>query len=51
MLRIYAFASAEAGRFLAVPQLSESWRPWAEERLRKAAGRPTDAPAPGCSAP
>jgi MOSC domain-containing protein YiiM len=49
MLRIYAFAPAEAGRFLAVPQLSESWRLWAEERLEKAGDRPADAPAPGCS--
>jgi MOSC domain-containing protein YiiM len=47
MLRIYAFDQAEIGRFLAIPRMSESWRAWAEERLRRASER-GDPAAPGC---
>lgn len=48
VFRIFSRDRDEAERLLAVPQVSESWRTWAENRLRKAKGRPTDTPAPGC---
>jgi MOSC domain-containing protein YiiM len=47
VLRIYAFDRQEAGRLLAVPGASESWRSWAERHLQKAEGRAAAA-APGC---
>jgi MOSC domain-containing protein YiiM len=36
VFRIYSRDRDEAERLLAVPQLSENWRAWADERLRKA---------------
>jgi MOSC domain-containing protein YiiM len=48
VLRIYAFDRQEAGRLLAVPGTSESWRRWAERRLQEAEGRAAEATAPGC---
>ena len=37
VLRIYTRDRGEAGRLLAIPGMSESWRVWAEDVLRKAA--------------
>ena len=48
VLRIYAFDRQEVGRLLAIPGMSESWRGWAGDMLRKARGRATDAAEPGC---
>ncbi len=48
VFRIFARDRDEAGRLVAVPQVSESWRAWAENRLQKAKGRATGTPDPGC---
>ena len=48
VLRIYAFDRAEAGRILAIPRMSESWRWWAEHTLQEAIGRAAETAAPGC---
>jgi MOSC domain-containing protein YiiM len=48
VFRIYTRDRAEAGRLLAVPRMSESWRRWADDLLRKTRDRPTDAAEPGC---
>lgn len=48
LFRIYTRNRGEVERLLAVPRLSESWRAWAENRLREAKGRPSAATAPGC---
>ncbi|MHC4067943.1 MAG: 3-alpha domain-containing protein, partial [Planctomycetota bacterium] len=37
--RVYSRDRDEAERLLAVPQLPESWRRWAENWLQKAQGR------------
>jgi len=47
VFRIFSRDRDEAERLLSVPQVSASWRTWAENWLRKAKGT-TDAPAPGC---
>ena len=46
VLRIFSVARGEVERLLAAPQLSESWRTWAEERLAKERGK--EAATPGC---
>ena len=43
VFRIYTRDRDEAARLLAVPQISESWRRWADDWLQKAKDRPTDA--------
>ena len=48
VFRIFSRDRHEAERLLAVRQVSESWRTWAENWLRKAKDRPTDTPVPGC---
>ncbi len=48
VLRIYARDREEIGRLLTVPQMSESWREWAQEWLQEAKGHPKAAVAPGC---
>jgi MOSC domain-containing protein YiiM len=48
VFRIYTRDRDEVERLLAVPQMSESWRTWAEDWLRKAKGGPTDSGEPGC---
>ena len=48
VFRIYTRDRDEVARLLAVPQMSESWRRWADDWLRKAKDRPTDADEPGC---
>jgi MOSC domain-containing protein YiiM len=48
ILRIYARDRQEVGRLLAVPQMSESWKVWAEEWLQETGGRAKAAAAPGC---
>jgi MOSC domain-containing protein YiiM len=46
--RIYTRDRDEVERLLAVPQVSESWRRWATDFLRRTKGRPADAGEPGC---
>ena len=48
ILRIYAFDRQEAGRLLATPKMSESWKSWATDQLEKAKGRHAAAAEPGC---
>jgi len=48
IFRIYTRDRHEVERLLAVPQMSESWRRWAEDWLRKAKGRGLDSTQPGC---
>jgi MOSC domain-containing protein YiiM len=48
VLRIYAFDRHEVGRLLAIPGMSESWRKWAEQHLRKTQGGAAEAVVPGC---
>lgn len=48
VFRIYTRDRNEVERLLAVPQMSESWRRWADDWLQKAKGRPADAAEPGC---
>jgi MOSC domain-containing protein YiiM len=48
VFRIYTRDRGEAGRLLAVPRMSESWRRWADDLLQKTKARPTDAAGPGC---
>jgi MOSC domain-containing protein YiiM len=48
VFRIYTRDRHEAGRLLAAPRMSESWRRWADDWLQKTKGRPTDAAEPGC---
>jgi len=47
VFRIYTRDHHEAGRLIAVPQMSEAWKRWAKDVLRKAEDRPVDAN-PGC---
>src|SRR3954451_17337138 len=47
VFRIYTRDHREAGRLIAVPQMSEAWKRWAKDALRKAEERPADAK-PGC---
>lgn len=46
--RIYTRDRHEAGRLLAVPQLSESWRRWANDLVQTTKGRSQDTGEPGC---
>ena len=48
VFRIYTRDRDEVARLLAAPQISESWRRWADDWLQKARDRPTDADKPGC---
>ena len=48
VFRIYTRDRTEAARLLAVPRMSESWRKWAEDWLRKFKDHATDAAEPGC---
>ena len=48
VFRIYTRDREEAGRLLAIPRISESWRAWAEDWLEKAKERGASSPAPGC---
>jgi MOSC domain-containing protein YiiM len=48
VLRIYARDREEVGRLLLVPQMSESWRDWAESWLHKITPLPKPATSPGC---
>ena len=47
IFRIYTRDREEIGRLLAVPRISESWRKWAENFLKKAQERAASA-SPGC---
>lgn len=46
--RIYTRDRDEVERLLAVPQVSESWRRWANDFLQRTEGRPPDVGEPGC---
>jgi MOSC domain-containing protein YiiM len=46
--RIYLRDHDEVERLLAVPQVSESWRRWANDVLQKTKGHQPNAGAPGC---
>jgi MOSC domain-containing protein YiiM len=48
VFRIYTRDRGEAGRLLAVSQMSESWRRWASDFLRKTEGRAGGIAEPGC---
>ena len=48
VFRIYALDRDEVERLLAVPQMSESWRGWAESHLPKSGGDAGEAAEPGC---
>jgi MOSC domain-containing protein YiiM len=48
VFRIYTRDRDEAGRLLAVPRMSESWRRWADDVLQKTTDRPTEVAKPGC---
>ena len=48
VFRIYLHDRDDAERLLAVPQLSESWKRWAEKVLQKTKGRPAAVAEPGC---
>jgi MOSC domain-containing protein YiiM len=48
VFRIYTRDRGEVERFLSVPQISESWRSWATDVLRKTKDRRAGADGPGC---
>jgi MOSC domain-containing protein YiiM len=48
VFRIYTRDRAEVERLLAVPRMSESWRRWADDVLKKTTDRPTEVAQPGC---
>jgi MOSC domain-containing protein YiiM len=48
VFRIYTRDRGEVERLLAVPQMSESWRRWAEDWLHKTKDHPIDSKEPGC---
>jgi MOSC domain-containing protein YiiM len=48
VFRIFSQDRDEVERLLGVPQMSDSWKSWAEDRLRAAGGRPPNADDPGC---
>ena len=48
VFRIYTRDRHEAGRLLALPQMSNAWRRWATDFLQKARSRPADSAEPGC---
>ena len=48
VFRIYSRDRQEAGRLLAVPGMSESWKAWAQALLRRAGSGTMSAPDPGC---
>ena len=48
VLRIYTRDYDEAGRLLAVPRMSESWRRWANDLVQQAQGSAAHAAGPGC---
>ena len=48
IFRIFARDRSEAGRLLAVPQLSSAWKAWAEQLVEKRRERSVDPAAPGC---
>jgi MOSC domain-containing protein YiiM len=48
VFRIYTRDRDEIGRLIAIPQMSDSWKRWAEGLLQKAEARPADTAAPTC---
>jgi MOSC domain-containing protein YiiM len=48
VFRIYTRDRNECARLLAVPQMSEAWKRWASDTLRRGKGESADAAAPGC---
>ena len=51
VFRIYTRDRGEAGRLMAVSQMSEAWRRWAADFLRHTEGRAAAAATPGCCDP
>jgi MOSC domain-containing protein YiiM len=53
VFRIYTRDRDECARLIAVPQMSQAWKRWAEDMLQRAKGGSKDAaaPAPGCCEP
>jgi MOSC domain-containing protein YiiM len=48
VFRIYTRDRDEVPRLLTVPRMSESWKRWAVDWLKKSKGQPTEAAEPGC---
>lgn len=48
VFRIFTRDRREAGRLLAVPQMSTAWKEWAERSLEERKGRDAASAAPGC---
>jgi MOSC domain-containing protein YiiM len=48
VFRIYTRDRDEIGRLIAIPQMSDSWKKWAESLLQKGKGRREQAAAPTC---
>jgi MOSC domain-containing protein YiiM len=44
VFRIYTRDRGECGRLIEVPQMSEAWKHWAREMLRRAGGRKKESP-------
>ncbi|HEX4439807.1 MAG TPA: MOSC domain-containing protein [Thermoanaerobaculia bacterium] len=44
VFRIYTRDRGECGRLIEVPQMSEAWKGWAREMLRRAGGRKKESP-------
>jgi MOSC domain-containing protein YiiM len=47
VLRVYAFDWQEVGRVLTIPEMSESWRTWAEKYLQETKARAAEITVPG----
>jgi MOSC domain-containing protein YiiM len=48
VFRIYTRDHDEVPRLLTVPQMSASWKAWAEDWVRQSQGQTAEAPGPGC---
>ena len=48
VFRIYTRDRDEIGRLVAIPQMSDSWKRWAEGLLQKAKARRAETAAPKC---
>ncbi len=48
VFRIYHYDRDEVGRLLAIPQMSESWKKWAEHLLQQTEAPSADTAEPGC---
>jgi MOSC domain-containing protein YiiM len=48
VFRIYTRDRDECDRLIAVPQMSQAWKKWAQDMLQRTRGRSAEAAAPGC---